>query len=72
MTFCKCFFVSIDTVLVAQKPGLEYITFNWNKMTASEFEEQWKAKKITKKADFIHMIQVGVGADASVLLAYRL
>ena len=43
-------------------------------MTASEFEEQWKAKKITKKADFIHMIQVGVGADADapVLLAHKL
>ena len=28
-------------------------------MTASEFEEHWKVKKMTKKADFIHMIQVG-------------
>ncbi|XP_076603772.1 histamine N-methyltransferase-like [Chaetodon auriga] len=45
-------------VLVSQKPGLDYIKFNWNKMTASEFEEQWKEKKMTKKADFIHMIQM--------------
>ncbi|XP_044222445.1 histamine N-methyltransferase [Thunnus albacares] len=45
-------------VLVSQKPGLDYITFNWNKMTASEFEEHWKVKKMTKKADFIHMIQM--------------
>lgn len=45
-------------VLVSQKPELDYITFNWNKMTASEFEQQWKTKKMTKKADFIHMIQM--------------
>ncbi|XP_045910937.1 histamine N-methyltransferase-like [Micropterus dolomieu] len=45
-------------VLVAQKPDLDYIKFTWNKMTASEFEEHWKVKKITKKADFIHMIQM--------------
>lgn len=29
-------------------------------MTASEFEERWKAEKITKTVDFIHMIQVGL------------
>lgn len=45
-------------VLVSQKKDLEYIKFTWNKMTASEFEEHWKEKKITKKADFIHMIQM--------------
>ncbi|XP_070832025.1 histamine N-methyltransferase-like [Chaetodon trifascialis] len=45
-------------VLVSQKPGLDHIKFNWNKMTATEFEEQWKVKKMTKKADFIHMIQM--------------
>ncbi|XP_040913685.1 histamine N-methyltransferase isoform X1 [Toxotes jaculatrix] len=45
-------------VLVSQKPGLDYIKFTWNKMTASEFEEHWKVKKMTKKADFIHMIQM--------------
>lgn len=45
-------------VLVSQKKDLEYIKFTWNKMTASEFEEHWKEKKMTKKADFIHMIQM--------------
>ncbi|XP_077392192.1 histamine N-methyltransferase isoform X2 [Festucalex cinctus] len=45
-------------VLASQKSDLDYITFKWNKMTASEFEEQWKLKEMTKKADFIHMIQV--------------
>ncbi|XP_072253393.1 histamine N-methyltransferase [Leuresthes tenuis] len=46
-------------VLVSQKKtDLDYIKFTWNKMTASEFEEHWKVKKMTKKADFIHMIQM--------------
>ncbi|XP_026151210.1 histamine N-methyltransferase-like [Mastacembelus armatus] len=45
-------------VLVSQKPDLDYIKFIWNQMTASEFEEHWKEKKMTKKADFIHMIQM--------------
>lgn len=45
-------------VLVSQKPDLDYIKFNWNTMTASEFEEHWKAEKATKKVDFIHMIQM--------------
>ncbi|XP_068600690.1 histamine N-methyltransferase-like [Brachionichthys hirsutus] len=44
--------------LVSQTPGLDYVTFIWNKMTAEEFEEQWKEKKRTKKADLIHMFQV--------------
>ncbi|XP_030614541.1 histamine N-methyltransferase isoform X2 [Archocentrus centrarchus] len=44
-------------VLVSQKPDLDYVKFHWNTMTASEFEEHWKAEKITKKVDFIHMIQ---------------
>ncbi|XP_034042291.1 histamine N-methyltransferase-like [Thalassophryne amazonica] len=44
--------------LVSQKPGLDHIKFTWNTMTASEFEELWKEKKVTKKADFIHMIQM--------------
>lgn len=48
--------------LVSQKPDLDYITFNWNKMTAAEFEEHWRANKMTKEADFIHMIEVGVAA----------
>ncbi|XP_061782598.1 histamine N-methyltransferase [Nerophis lumbriciformis] len=45
-------------VLVAQRSDLGYITFNWNKMTSSEFEDQWKSKQMTKKADFIHMVQM--------------
>ncbi|XP_077584479.1 histamine N-methyltransferase-like isoform X1 [Stigmatopora nigra] len=45
-------------MLVSQKSDLDYITFQWNKMTASEFEENWKLKQTTKKADFIHMIQM--------------
>ncbi|XP_072301272.1 histamine N-methyltransferase [Eucyclogobius newberryi] len=45
-------------VMVGQKPDLDYIKFTWNEMTASEFEEQWRQKNITKKADFIHMIQM--------------
>ncbi|XP_030614540.1 histamine N-methyltransferase isoform X1 [Archocentrus centrarchus] len=45
-------------VLVSQKPDLDYVKFHWNTMTASEFEEHWKAEKITKKVDFIHMIQM--------------
>nr|XP_019945367.1 PREDICTED: histamine N-methyltransferase-like [Paralichthys olivaceus]XP_019945368.1 PREDICTED: histamine N-methyltransferase-like [Paralichthys olivaceus] len=45
-------------VSVSQKPELDYIKFMWNKMTASEFEKHWIEKKMTKKADFIHMIQM--------------
>ncbi|XP_068187841.1 histamine N-methyltransferase-like isoform X2 [Antennarius striatus] len=44
--------------LVSQTPGLDYIRFNWNKLTAEEFEEQWKEKKRTEKADLIHMFQM--------------
>uniref|UniRef100_A0A667Z2W4 Histamine N-methyltransferase n=1 Tax=Myripristis murdjan TaxID=586833 RepID=A0A667Z2W4_9TELE len=44
--------------LVSRKPDLDWIKFTWNQMTASEFEEQWKEKKTTKKADFVHMIQM--------------
>uniref|UniRef100_UPI003AB02C30 histamine N-methyltransferase-like n=1 Tax=Centroberyx gerrardi TaxID=166262 RepID=UPI003AB02C30 len=45
-------------VLVSKKPDLAYIKFTWNKMTSSEFEAHWREKKMTKKADFIHMIQM--------------
>ncbi|XP_034050137.1 histamine N-methyltransferase-like isoform X1 [Thalassophryne amazonica] len=51
----KC---GVCIALVSQRPDLDYIKFSWNMMTASEFEESWKVKKITKKVDFIHMIQV--------------
>lgn len=33
-------------------------------MNAAEFEHQWKEKKTDKKADFIHLIQVGVAHAA--------
>ncbi|KAI1899232.1 hypothetical protein AGOR_G00059690 [Albula goreensis] len=44
--------------LVSKSPNLEHVNFNWNKMTASEFENYWRGKKSTKKMDFIHMIQM--------------
>lgn len=56
--------------MVSQKAGLDHITFNWNKMTATEFEEHWRETKMTKEADFIHMIQVGVATV--MLLTHRL
>lgn len=55
---------------MSQKADLDYISFNWNKMTAAEFEEHWKANKMSKEADFIHMIQVGVAMV--MLLTQRL
>ncbi|XP_062861877.1 histamine N-methyltransferase-like [Trichomycterus rosablanca] len=45
-------------VLVKDTPGLEHITFKWNKMTASEFESDWRQRNPDKKMDFIHMIQM--------------
>nr|XP_029509237.1 histamine N-methyltransferase-like [Oncorhynchus nerka] len=45
-------------VLVSQKPNLDYIKFTWNKMTATEFEKHWRENHLTKKMDFIHMIQM--------------
>ncbi|XP_036397321.1 histamine N-methyltransferase [Megalops cyprinoides] len=45
-------------MLVSKTPNLEHINFTWNKMTASEFEKHWREKNITKKMDFIHMIQM--------------
>lgn len=67
-TFYCC--VVPSAVMVSQKPGLDYITFNWNEMTATDFEERWREKKMTKEADFIHMIQVGVATV--MLLTQRL
>uniref|UniRef100_A0A8C8H2T8 Histamine N-methyltransferase n=1 Tax=Oncorhynchus tshawytscha TaxID=74940 RepID=A0A8C8H2T8_ONCTS len=46
------------SVLVSQKPNLDYIKFTWNKMTATEFEKHWRENHLTKKMDFIHMIQM--------------
>lgn len=45
-------------VLVSKTQNLEYINFTWNKMTASEFEEHWRKNDMTKKIDFLHMIQM--------------
>lgn len=64
--FLKLCFVPLDAALVSQKPALDYIKFSWNQMTAIEFEEHCKAKKTTKKADFIHMIQVCVVGPQTV------
>lgn len=61
MFFLTVHFAFAGAVLLSQKSDLDYITFKWNKMTAIEFEEQWKLKEITKKIDFIHMIQVSAG-----------
>ncbi|KAK3569409.1 hypothetical protein QTP86_027944, partial [Hemibagrus guttatus] len=44
--------------LVAKKPGLDHIIFRFNKMTASEFESDWKQRNTDQKLDFIHMIQM--------------
>ncbi|KAM5152682.1 LOW QUALITY PROTEIN: histamine N-methyltransferase A-like [Mantella aurantiaca] len=43
---------------VAKTPGLEHITFSWNKKTSTEFEVQVKEEKRDTKYDFIHMIQM--------------
>ncbi|MCJ8732899.1 hypothetical protein PDJAM_G00217210 [Pangasius djambal] len=45
-------------VLVSKTPGLDHITFRFNKMTASTFESDWKQRNTDRKMDFIHMIQM--------------
>ncbi|XP_055021282.1 histamine N-methyltransferase-like [Boleophthalmus pectinirostris] len=42
----------------AQMFHLDPVNFTWNQMTASEFEEQWRQRNITKKVDFIHMLHM--------------
>ncbi|XP_066543112.1 histamine N-methyltransferase-like [Hoplias malabaricus] len=44
--------------LVSKTPDLDHITFRFNKMTSSEFEENWKQSNTDKKMDFIHLIQM--------------
>ncbi|KAK3521674.1 hypothetical protein QTP70_015592 [Hemibagrus guttatus] len=44
--------------LLSKTPGLDYVTFNWNEMTATEFEKEWKKRKSEKKMHFINMIQM--------------
>uniref|UniRef100_A0A674DVJ8 Histamine N-methyltransferase n=1 Tax=Salmo trutta TaxID=8032 RepID=A0A674DVJ8_SALTR len=55
-------------VLVSQKPNLDDIKFTWNKMTATEFEMDWREKNYTKKMDFIHMIQIVPLGSIQILL----
>ncbi|XP_068101998.1 histamine N-methyltransferase A-like isoform X2 [Hyperolius riggenbachi] len=43
---------------VFKTPGLDHITFHWNRKTSAEFEAQVKAEKPETKYDFIHMIQM--------------
>ncbi|KAM9344441.1 histamine N-methyltransferase [Pholidichthys leucotaenia] len=45
-------------VSVYHNLDLIYANFKWHNQTASEFEESWKAQNLTKKVDFIHMIQM--------------
>uniref|UniRef100_A0A8C7JZK1 Histamine N-methyltransferase n=1 Tax=Oncorhynchus kisutch TaxID=8019 RepID=A0A8C7JZK1_ONCKI len=51
-------YLSADIADPDPKPNLDYIKFTWNKMTATEFEKDWREKNYTKKMDFIHMIQM--------------
>ncbi|XP_066542895.1 histamine N-methyltransferase-like [Hoplias malabaricus] len=44
--------------LVSKTPDLDHIALRCNKMTASEFEENWKQRNTNKKMDFIHLIQM--------------
>lgn len=53
-------FIFFCLVRVSTTPDLDHINFEWNKMTASEFEKHWQEKKPGKRMDFIHMIQVYV------------
>ncbi|XP_053332041.1 histamine N-methyltransferase-like [Clarias gariepinus] len=43
--------------LLLKTPGLDYATFRWNKMTATEFKTEWD-KRNEKKMHFITMIQM--------------
>lgn len=45
-------------VLVSKTPGIDHISFKWNKMTALDFESHWRERNTHKKMDFIHMIQM--------------
>ncbi|KAM9305792.1 histamine N-methyltransferase [Gastrophryne carolinensis] len=43
---------------VYKTPGLDHISFHWNKKTSTEFELQVKEEKQDTKYDYIHMIQM--------------
>ncbi|KAK1789226.1 hypothetical protein P4O66_015171 [Electrophorus voltai] len=43
--------------LVENTPDLDHVTFTWNKMKMSQFENDCKGRNLEKKMDFIHIIQ---------------
>ncbi|KAM9455509.1 histamine N-methyltransferase-like [Clarias gariepinus] len=44
--------------LLSETPALKDVTFTWNKMTATEFEDEWKKRNSDKKMHFISLIQM--------------
>jgi hypothetical protein len=52
-----------DLVLVSKTADLDYIKFTWNHMTDLEFKQRVKEEKMIKKADFIHILQVGISQN---------
>ncbi|KAM9456234.1 histamine N-methyltransferase-like isoform 2-T3 [Clarias gariepinus] len=44
--------------LLTETPALKDDTFTWNKMTATEFQGEWKKKNSDKKMHLISMIQL--------------
>ncbi|KAK2823149.1 hypothetical protein Q7C36_019749 [Tachysurus vachellii] len=44
--------------LLSKTPGLDYVNFTFNEMTAVEFEKEWKTRNSEKKMHFINMIQM--------------
>ncbi|KAK2823151.1 hypothetical protein Q7C36_019751 [Tachysurus vachellii] len=44
--------------LLSKTPGLDYVNFTFNEMTAVEFENEWKTRNSEKKMHFISMIQM--------------
>ncbi|XP_055006924.1 histamine N-methyltransferase-like [Boleophthalmus pectinirostris] len=37
---------------------LDHVNFTWNQMTSEKFEEQWRQRNSTTKADLIHMLHI--------------
>ena len=50
-------------VLVSKTPDLDYIKFTWNHMTDVEFKQRVKEDKTIEKADFIHILHVGISQN---------
>ncbi|XP_060752471.1 histamine N-methyltransferase-like [Tachysurus vachellii] len=44
--------------LLSKTPGLDYVNFTFNEMTAVEFEKEWKTRNSEKKMHFISMIEM--------------